>query len=168
MPFDEDQDEDLEVSNKKIGIKNASTQKSMFDAKPKKPTQQEFEKKVQDVQQQILTYKQKVSELALEFKKVLEDKTLSENKNIFSLEVEKELLTKMVQLAVEINNDPNEKEGMGSLSWITLLLKTVLSQRDRINKLEYAIFQLEKKMDPKILSQIIKQYNDLDKKKQDE
>lgn len=165
MPFDEEEEEEISV---KKGIKNVSTQKSMFDSVPKKPTQADFEKKVQIAQQQSVNYKQQASELAINFKKIMEDKTLSENKNIFAIEVEKELLAKMVQLAVDINNDPNEQEGMGSLSWIILLFKTVLAQRDRINKLEYQIFQLEKKLDPKLLSQILKQIHDLDKKKQDE
>lgn len=149
MPFDENDDE--EQSYKKIGLKNVSTQKSIFDSIPKKPTQEEFDKKVQAAHQQMANYKQKAAELAIQFKKIVEDKTLFENKNIFSNEVEKEVLSKMIQLAVEINNDPNEKEGMGSLSWITLLFKTVLLQRDRLNKLEYNLFQLEKKIDPKNL-----------------
>jgi hypothetical protein len=53
----------------------------------------------------------------------------------------------MIKLAVEINTDPNEQEGMGSLMWIVLLLKTCVSQRDRINKLEYSVSQLEKKLE---------------------
>jgi hypothetical protein len=165
MPFDEEDDNDDGSANKKIGIKNASTKKSMFDSLPKKPNQQDFEKKVQATQQQMATYKQKASELAIQFKKTIDDKTLPENKNIFSLEIEKELLGKMVQLAAEINNDPNEQEGMGSLSWITLLLKTNFAQRDRINILEYKIFQLENKINLISSSEILKEKNALDKTK---
>ena len=53
----------------------------------------------------------------------------------------------MIHLAVDINNDPNEQEGMGSLTWITLLFSACLSQRDRLNKLEYLTEQLGKKID---------------------
>jgi hypothetical protein len=48
---------------------------------------------------------------------------------------------------MEINVDPIEKEGMGSLTWITLLFTTCLSQRDRLNKLEYSLSLLDKKID---------------------
>jgi hypothetical protein len=164
MPFDED--DDVDSSSKKIGVKNVSTQKSIFESIPKKPSQEDFDRQVQSAQQKMAGYKQKTAELAIQFKKILEDKTLPENKNIFAVELEREVLSKMIELAIEINNDPNEQEGMGSLSWITFLFKNLLSQRDRINKLEYTIFQLEKKLDPKLLSALIsKELQDLDKKK---
>jgi hypothetical protein len=76
------------------------------------------------------------------------DKTLPQNRNMFQKEVEKELLGKMVQLAVDINSDPIEQyDGMGSLGWITLLLRTCFGQRDKINLLEYRVEQLEKNSD---------------------
>lgn len=166
MPFDEDPDSD---SSQKIGLKKVSSQKSIFENLPKKPTPEDFEKKVAAVQEKAVGYKQRAAELALQFKKTVEDKTLAANKNVFAIEVEKEILTKMVQLAIEINNDPNEQEGMGSLSWITLLFKTVLSQRDRINNLEYMVSILEKKLEPAALSsQIVKELRSLDKEKKNE
>lgn len=165
MPFDEEDDDSLLDKSKKIGLKNVSTQKSMFDTMPKKPSQEDFEKKVQAVHQQAAAYKHKAAELAVQFKKMVEDKTLPENRNMFSIEMEREILSKMVQLAIDINNDPNEQEGMGSLSWITLLFKTILAQRDRINHVEYKLFQLEKKLEKNNLSFLIKQeLQELDKK----
>ncbi len=143
MPFDEESDKPSEQSQK-IGLKKVSSQKSIFDAMPKKPTQEEFDEKVKHTMERATGYKRKASELALAFTKALKDKTLPQNKNAFQLEVEREMLTNMVQLAIDINNDPNEQEDMGSLSWITLLMKTCFAQRDRINLLEYSIAQLEK------------------------
>ena len=167
MPFDE---EEQTIENKKnIGLKAVSSQKSIFDKIPKKPTPEDFQKKVSSDQERSLSYKQRASELALQFKKIIEDKTLSQNKSVFSLEIEKETLTKMVELAIEINNDANEQEGMGSLSWITFLMKTALSQRDRINYLEYNLSLIEKKLDPSNLSaQILKELRNLDKEKKNE
>lgn len=166
MPFDE---EDEVQASKKIGLKKVSSQKSIFDNIPKKPTQEDFDKQVTVSQEKMMGHKQKAAELALQFKKLVEDKTLPQNKNVFAQEIEREILTKMVQLAIDINNDPNEQEGMGSLSWITLLLKTILSQRDRINKLEYTLSLLEKKMEPSALSaQILKELSALDKDKKNE
>lgn len=72
---------------------------------------------------------------------------MPQNKSIFAAEVEKEVLSSIIKLASEINNDPNESEGMGSLSWIAQLFKTSLLQRDRLNKLEYSLIHLEKKIE---------------------
>ena len=145
MPFNEE--EDLTPKVPKIGLKNVSSQKSIFDAKPKKPSQEDFDNKVQKIQETNSGYKAKAADLALQFRKLLEDKTLLQNKNVFARELEKEILTNMAELAIEINNDPHEQEGMGSLGWVILLLKTVLSQRDRINNLEYTISLLDKKIE---------------------
>jgi len=162
MPFDEEEEKPI---NPKIGLRNVSSQKSIFENIPKKPSPEDFDKKVKEIQDRNSGYKQRAAELAVAFKKMIEDKTLVQNRNIFANELEKETLTKMIQLAVEINNDPNEQEGMGSLGWITLLLKTVLSQRDKINNLEYRIFHLEKKIDSDAFAEkIAKQLQAVDKK----
>lgn len=144
MPFDEEEDKPS-TKSKQVGLKNVSSQKSIFDSLPKKPTQEDFDKQVKQVQERNNGYKIKAAELALQFNKSMADKTLSENKNMFQQDMEREIMQKMVQLAIEINNDPNEAEGMGSMTWITLLMKTCFAQRDRINKLEYTLVQLEKK-----------------------
>lgn len=166
MPFDED--ENINTSQK-IGLNKVSAQKSIFDTLPKKPNQEDFEKKVAAAQEKLGGYKQKASELAVQFKKIMDDKTLPQNKNVFSIEVEREVLSKMIQLAVDINNDPDEQEGMGSLSWITFLFKLVLSHRDRINSLEYQISLLEKKLESNnISSRNLKESQSLDKNKKNE
>ena len=128
MSFDAfDDAEEGFTSNKKIGLKQVSSQKSIFDKeKESKPTQEQFEKKVEEINKKLNDYKSRAAELALSYKKLILDKTLSQNKNIFADEVEKETLSKMVGLAVEINTDENEQEGMGTLGWVTLLLKYFL------------------------------------------
>jgi hypothetical protein len=113
---------------------------------PKKQTPAEFEQKVQQVQERLSSYKVRAAELALQFNKAMVDKTLPGNRNQFQQEVELDLLRSMIRLAQEINIDPVEKEGEGSLGWITVLLKTCFTQRDRINNLEYGLFQLQNKL----------------------
>lgn len=170
MPFDEEDNDQPSIKSQRVGLKKVSSQKSIFDSMPKKPTQEDLEKKVKKIQEKDSAYKLKAAELVMQFKKAMEDKTLPTNKSIFSQELEKEILSNMVQLAIDINNDPNEHEGMGSLSWITLLLRNCFSQRDKINKLEYMISQLEIKADPATLSELItKEINRvLDNKKNSE
>lgn len=171
MPFDEeDDDSNPSIQSKKVGLKNVSSQKSIFDNIPKKPTQEDLDNRVKKVQARASHYKAKAADLASQFNKAMADKTLQQNKNMFQQELEKDLLGQMIQLAIEINNDPNEKEGMGSLSWITLLLKTAFSQRDKINKIEYAVSQLEKKSDPAVMTELVSKEisNALDNKKKSE
>ncbi len=75
----------------------------------------------------------------------------------------------MTALAVEINNDPHEQEGMGSMGWITLLLNVCLIQRDRLNKLEYEIAKLKQQCDPAAISVLIaRELNAFDNKKKSE
>lgn len=164
MPFDEDP---KEPRQNKVKLKNVSSQKSMMDNMPKKSTQQEFRQQVHAGQERSSSYKVRASKLAIDFGSLMRDKTLPQNKNIFSQETEREILSNMVRLAIEINNDPGEQEGMGSLSWITVLFKTCMEQRDRLNLLEYRMIQIGKKIDPTVLADFInKEINKvLDKKK---
>lgn len=165
MPFDEEENNDISPSNKK-GLKKVSTQKSIFESMPHKPSSEEFEKRVQNIQEQSVSYKAKAADLSSKFVKLLSDKTLKQNKSIFLIEMERDILSQMISLAVEINNDPHEQEGMGSMGWITLLLKICLAQRDRLNQLEYNVSILEKKCDPAAISVLIgKELKELDKTK---
>lgn len=167
MPFDEDDPKEFVP---KVGLKQVQGQKSMFDGKSKKPTQQEFQQQVQQTQEKMSGYKKRAADLFVQFSRAMSDKTLAQNRNVFNNESEKELLQNMIQLAIDVNNDPNEQEGMGSLTWITLLFKTCLSQRDRMNELEYALGLLQKKLDSSVISDYINKEiaKALDKKKDSE
>jgi hypothetical protein len=165
MPFDEEDDDTLEPQPVKTGLKKVSTQKSIFDDMAKKPTQEDLNKKVKHLQEKDSSYKVNFAELAIELSKVMNDKTLRENKNVFSKEIESELLKKLVNLATQVNNDA-ENEGEGSIGLITLLLKISLLQRDRINSMEYRISLLEKNMAPDKLLPLIR--DALDNKKGNE
>jgi len=144
MPFDEEEDDSS--TQRKVSLKKVSSQKSIFEEMPKKQTQAEFDKKVQQVQDKKSANAQKAFELAGEFKKIINDRTLSKNKSPFAKELEKEVLTKLVFLAKEVNADPNEPEGEGNLGCIVLLMNTLFSQRDRINNLEYELSLLIQKI----------------------
>ena len=145
----------------KAGLKQMSGQKSMFENKPKPPTQQQFQEQVQEANEKLTDYKKRASELFTQFNKTVADKTLASNRNVLNIDAERELLQNMIQLAMEINNDPNEQDCMGSLTVITCLMKINLAQRDRINDLEHGLVQLKKRMDARDL--ISKQSTDLDK-----
>jgi hypothetical protein len=152
MPFDEEKEIEIEA---KTGIKKVSSQKSIFESTPKKPSMKDLNEAVQKIEENNIGYKKRAAELSLAFKKMVNDKTLNQNKTVFMQETEQELLVNMIKLASQINNDPNEQEGIGSLMWVTLLFKTCLSQRDRINNLEYATSKLEKNISIEFLKPLI-------------
>lgn len=139
----------------------------MFDNKRKKPSQQEFQQQVHQVQETQSGYKKRAADLFVQFQRAMADRTLPQNRNVFNAESEKELLQNMIQLAAEINSDPNERESEGSLTWIVLLLKTCFTQRDKLNELEFAMVTLQKKFEPVALTDFINKEIDkaLDKKK---
>jgi hypothetical protein len=150
MPFE---DKDF---TPKSGLKPMSGQKSMFDGKPKPPSQKQFEQSVEQVQQQLSGHKKKAAELFIAFNKAIMDKTLPQNRNILNMDAEREILQNMIRLSQEINDDPNEAEGEGTLMWIVCLLKTCLAQRDRINELEYGLELVQRSINDGGISELIK------------
>lgn len=146
MPFDEEEEMPT-IQSQKIGLKQVSTQKSIFETMPKKPTQAEFTDKVNHFQERQSFNKTKAVYFSSQFKKFMTDKTLSSNKNTFQSELEIDFLRDMINWAQDANENVSEREGEGSLSLITLLLNNAFRQRDKINKLEYSVSQLEKKFD---------------------
>jgi hypothetical protein len=154
MPFDTSPKDPKDLNNR-LGLKPIKGQPSMFDGKPKPPSQQEFQKDVQETQDKMSGYKRRAAELFMQFTKAINDKTLPQNRNVLNTETEKELLQNFMQLAMDINSDPNEQENMGSLTLITCLFKTCLSQRDRLNELEYSFQNLMKKLDTNVLLDFI-------------
>lgn len=157
-PFTEDYDDDTGVSTS--NLKSVSQKKSIFDnSKPKHVNTLKAD--VQNIYDKEASYKERTIQLASQLKRMLEDRTLPQNKNIFAQEIEKETLGQIMELASEINADPNEQDGIGSLSWVAQLLKTVLYQRDRINKVEYAFLALEEKV--KNLTKIVENSQNVDR-----
>lgn len=155
MPFDKEYEDPKEQRASRVGLKNVSSQPSMFEGVPKKASPQEAQQKVQASQDRVSDHMKRANELAVQFNRTLMDKTLPQNKSIFSSEMERELLQNMMKLADDINNDPAQPDSYGSLSWIAVLLKTCLAQRDRLNQLEYVLVQMEKKFESSALTDFI-------------
>lgn len=159
--FDDDDDK---PDKPKPGLK-INNNKSILSSLPKKPNPIEFQKQVQETQDKIMAYESEAAQLAAMFQKLLEDRTLPDNKNLMAQEAERDLIAKIVDVAVKLNNDENEMEGMGSVGTSILLFRAVLHQKDRICKLEYNLQQAEKKI--KSLAEKI-DLQTVDNKKSDE
>lgn len=139
------------------GLKDMGGQKSMFEGRPKTPTPEEFRRDVQSVQDIKDGHNKRTAELFVAFLKMVDDKTISQNKNIIARNTEDELLKSIMRLASDINNDPNEvEESMGSLACSAMLFKACLSRRERINELEYRVSVLQKKLDTQSLTEFVK------------
>lgn len=135
----EDQDQE-----KVPGLK-LDKNKSRFARKPE--IRKTFEEKVEEVHQQRTGYRQQLFELGKQFLNNLTDRTLVQNKGPIKQSLEKEIHNKLVNLAVEINNDSNEQQdGMGSISLIVVLMKCIFMLRDRCNQLEFEIESLQSKL----------------------
>ena len=90
--------------------------------------------------------KQKALELSQSFLELLKNKTLLQNKGPLEQNLEKDIIKKLTEFAIEINNDPNELEGMGSVGINVILLKSLLNFRDALNAAEYKIYLLEQQI----------------------
>ncbi len=142
MSFDEDE---KEIPRSKVGIK-LNKSGSIFAKIPKKPSPQEFEKKADESNDRQEDYKTRGADLAVKYKSVLQDKTLSQNKTSIVLEIEQKVLQDLVALAQEMNVDQDETEGQGSLAVSAIALKCILLQRDKINNLDFKLEKMEKEL----------------------
>jgi len=138
-------DDDDPPGKKSPGLK-INNKNSILSTLPKKANPQEFQQQVKETQEKIMTYEAEASQLAMMFQKLLEDKTLPDNRNLLSSESERDLISKIVDVAVSLNNDENEMEGMGSIGVSILLFRAALYHKDKINKLEYGLVQADKKI----------------------
>lgn len=115
--------------------------KSLFSKKA--AVKNTFEERAQEVHSRMQGYLSEAFELGVQFKEFLEDKTVPSQMGALRRSREKEVIGKLVAFAIRVNNDQDENEGMGSVSILTLLLKTSLAMRDRYNELDYKYHELE-------------------------
>jgi len=129
---------------RKPGLK-INNDRSMAKTLSKPPSKKEFEETAKQVNETLNSYNDRAAKLASDFRKLMEDTTLIENKNVLMVDIEREILGKLAQLAVDINTDEHEKEGMGSVGLLAIVFNHLLLMRDRINLLEYRLEQEIKK-----------------------
>jgi hypothetical protein len=130
-------DEELDI--KKV---NLDAKKSRFVKQ--KNTKEAFEQMARQTNEKMQGHLAEAFELGKQYRELLEDQTISENKNFLIESKEKEIVGKLVSYAIKVNADHNENEGMGSVAIVTLLLKCVLRMRDRYNDVAYKCHILEK------------------------
>ena len=117
--------------------------KSRFSKQPEQPSYN-FKERARDIQNKFEGYLAEAFEYGKEYKEVLADKTLKDEKSFLNKSREEEIVAKLIDFAIKVNNDENEPEGQGSVTIIVLLLKCLYTMRDKYNDIEYKYYQLEK------------------------
>lgn len=103
-----------------------------------------FEESVAQATSSAEEKKEKAAKLSTMFMEMIKSSVLAENKGPMLLSTETETLKNLIEFAIQLNNDPLEPEGQGSVALNAIALKSLLHLRDRINSLSYAIEQLKK------------------------
>lgn len=124
----------LKISNKKSAVGGVAHAKAEFE----QAAQQYMDKKQELIKQTL--------EIGKQFFALLNDKTLNLNKSPINKDIEKETISKIVALALVINQDEAQPEGYGSVAIINLLLKSNFLLRDRVNELDFELAKLKKQM----------------------
>jgi hypothetical protein len=141
MPF-EDDEKDLERENpqetSKIKIKGQKPVASPL------AQARDFQGLAKEVHERSQELNERAINLSKKFIEIMKDTTLAENKGGIAKNFEGQIVSDLANLGMEINNDQTKDEGEGSIGLIVLLFKTVISQRNRINSLEYKLQKLEK------------------------
>lgn len=107
---------------------------------------EDFDTKAAEAIERAQLRNQQAYDVSQQFQELFKSKTLPENKGPIEQNLERDVIKKITEFAIEINNDPNEPEGMGSTGVDILLLKTVIALRDNLNEAQFKIAQLEKQL----------------------
>lgn len=140
---EEDNSEDVAKHIQKKGVKFNNT-RSKFEKQINNV--QNFEQAADYAMASDMQKKATAASLVNKFWQIIGDKTLQTNKGPTQLSVENELVRELIHFAHEMNNDPNEDEGYGSIALITLLLKTTLNLRNNYNDLAFKVEQMNQKL----------------------
>lgn len=137
MPF-----ENTEPKKSKRGLKIDNTNSTV--PKPQPPPAETFKKNADAAFSRQTDYKTRTQTLALKFKALMEDRTLTDNKTVLNKDMETSVLNELVKLAAELIEDDAMQLQIGTTMLPMLLMKMMLVQRDIINKMAYKIERLEK------------------------
>ena len=133
-------DEASAQRNSGIKLKPSSTRQEQ------KQVKQSFRTKVMDTNKRLEGHLQDAYELGMEFHSLMSEKRVPENIGPYERSFEQEIIRKLINYSMTVNRDPNEQEGMGSISLITLLLKSMFKLRDKMNQVSYDNHKLERRV----------------------
>ena len=138
-------DESGDGPKKKIGLRQTGLPPAqVFGARAEANERaKNFSEHAEDQHSKIEEYRGEMFRLATEFKRMINDQVLPENKGPIVANLEKENLDKLIRLSSAINQDDTQEEAAGCNALCMILMKCILSQRDNINKLSHSMHKME-------------------------
>lgn len=137
MPLEEDEQEEVPTKSP-LKVKNQTPTPS--------PAAQRaaFEQTATAVHARSEERKKEIYELSKSFIGMMKDKTLADNKGPIAQNIERDVIKQLIEVGTALNNDEDQDEGAGSIGLVTLLMRALLAQRNRINELEFKLDKFEK------------------------
>jgi hypothetical protein len=123
-----------------------NNENSSVASPPAQSAQQVLEAKAEKAMEKIDEFKMRTLELATKYKTLFDSKVLAPNKTQLIKDAEREVITNLVKLALEMEADDLQPIGQGSTSLLSLTMNIMLLQRDRMNELEFRIDRAEKEL----------------------
>lgn len=124
----------LKVKNKRSFVSNSEAAREA-DAR--------FDKEMKEAAESSKILSSKIAKAADNYLSIISRKVITENKSQAQIEEEREVINNLVELVMQANMDPTQPIGTGSVGVISLMLKLLLLQRDKINDLSYNCFKMK-------------------------
>lgn len=110
----------------------------------KKQITEKFNNRVDNIEKDKKDAQSTLNTLSLKLLSIMDDKTLSVNKNSLIKDNETSVLKDLISFTKKLDNDELEELNAGITALSTLLLSLLLRQRNRLNELEFEIETLKR------------------------
>jgi hypothetical protein len=140
----DDKDHIKENANQGLRLSAKKSRFAKNEDEQKSPTKEEFEKEVRQFKARDMDQRNKIAQLSSQYKGILLDKTHEDNKSPIQKDLEASIIKELATLGLQLDNDQDQPEGIGSIGLCNLLLQANILQRDVINKISYEIVKLNR------------------------
>lgn len=130
--------DDGENVKKTQGVKLSNKKSKFAEVEKKDDNFEENASKLMNAEQRR---NQKATELSRQLLRIIEDKTLPQNKTHINKSVETTAVDDLIKFLIGINDET--ESDLGTAALFTLIVKIMLKQRDKINEYSYRLEQLE-------------------------
>jgi|SRR5690606_27266239 len=135
------------VATRGVKLKNKAAEQAAQEKKEREEYMRRFEQRAEQTVKYHVDTGNSTLDTISNYMRMSEDKTLPHNRGSIGDDVEREIRQKIIQLALDLNNDENEEDnGKGSVILLSAVTKVLLIYRDRINVLEYELEQLKREL----------------------
>lgn len=142
MPFEDDEVDLASIVKNKYQIRKTN-EGSVVNKPSMQPKKQEaLEKEANEFAELKASFKEDIFILNRKFASIVNDKTLSRNKSSKDIDQEREILSQLANLSVEMDNAEVEGKTAGAVGLSSAALGYILLQRNKINDLNYKVESL--------------------------